>query len=74
VFIEPLPSNGRLFRLHYSGFQASCHNTYPTANTENRQVLWGCKMVIHEQKDESTGTTSHCAFILGPLCKKRTEN
>jgi hypothetical protein len=25
---EPLPSNGRIFWLHYSGFQASCHNIY----------------------------------------------
>jgi hypothetical protein len=25
-FTEPLPSNGRLLWLHYSGLQASCHN------------------------------------------------
>jgi hypothetical protein len=25
VFTEPFHSNGYLFRLHYSGFQASCH-------------------------------------------------
>jgi hypothetical protein len=25
VFTEPLASNGRLFWLHYSGFQAACH-------------------------------------------------
>jgi hypothetical protein len=27
IITEPLSSNKRLFRLHYSGFQASCHNT-----------------------------------------------
>jgi hypothetical protein len=27
VFTESLPSNERLFWLHYSGFRASCHNT-----------------------------------------------
>jgi hypothetical protein len=27
VFIELLPSNERLFWLHYSGFRVSCHNT-----------------------------------------------
>jgi hypothetical protein len=27
LFIEPLPSNGRLFRLHYSAFKVSCHST-----------------------------------------------
>jgi hypothetical protein len=27
VFGELLPSNGLWFCLHYSGFQASCHNT-----------------------------------------------
>jgi hypothetical protein len=26
MFAGPLPSSGRLFWLHYSGLQASCHN------------------------------------------------
>jgi hypothetical protein len=29
VFIEPLPSKGHFFQLHYSVFQVSCHNTDP---------------------------------------------
>jgi hypothetical protein len=28
LFTKPLPSNGRLLRLHYSGLQASCHYIY----------------------------------------------
>jgi hypothetical protein len=28
VFTKSLPSNERLFWLHYSGFRVSCHNTY----------------------------------------------
>jgi hypothetical protein len=28
VIFEPLLSNGRLLRLHHSGFQPSCHKTY----------------------------------------------
>jgi hypothetical protein len=28
VFTESLPSNGRLFWLHYSDFRASCHNIF----------------------------------------------
>jgi hypothetical protein len=26
VFTAPLPSNGRIYSLHYSGLQPSCHN------------------------------------------------
>jgi hypothetical protein len=29
VVTEPLLSNGRTLRLHYSGFQPSCHNMQP---------------------------------------------
>jgi hypothetical protein len=29
---KPLPSNGRLFLLHYSGLQPSCHNTFTINN------------------------------------------
>jgi hypothetical protein len=31
VLIEPLPNNGRLFWVHHSTFQVSCHNIYLTS-------------------------------------------
>jgi hypothetical protein len=33
VISEPLLSNGRLLRLHHSGFQPSCHSTEQKKNT-----------------------------------------
>jgi hypothetical protein len=33
LFTEPLPSNGRILWLHYSGLHASCHNNvWPRAS------------------------------------------
>jgi hypothetical protein len=39
VISEPLPSNGRLLRLHHFGFQPSCHNIIyylPNVTLHNR--------------------------------------
>jgi hypothetical protein len=35
VFSQPLPKNGRLFWLHYSGFQALCHSIYHHRTSQN---------------------------------------
>jgi hypothetical protein len=35
MFTESLPSNKRLFFLHYSGFRASCHNNEVLKNAES---------------------------------------
>jgi hypothetical protein len=38
VFTKPLPSNRRLFWLHYSGFQASCHNMLWLFVTKKKKI------------------------------------
>jgi hypothetical protein len=37
---EPLRSNGRLFWLHYSGFQPSCHNIQEDSNLQSQQYRY----------------------------------
>jgi hypothetical protein len=48
VFTEPLPSNGRFFWLHYSGFQASFLIVFESFEGEYAEI-----MVIFFQNKES---------------------
>jgi hypothetical protein len=54
VFHRPLPSNGRLFWLHHSGFQALCNNVFHFLCP---------KIGLHE------GRIGNQCFILFPLYK-----
>jgi hypothetical protein len=46
VFTVPLPSNGRLFLLNYSGFQPVCHNSI--------KIVWGGE-IFGPEREEMTG-------------------
>jgi hypothetical protein len=50
VFTESLPRNERLFRLRYSGFQASCHVIYEMLSYCLRMVKYStacCKLYMY---------------------------